>query len=620
MLDQDIQIDAGRLYSRKFIRRALCVLLILLPLALVCNLAATMVHEVLGHGGVTLTLGGQLNGFDLHPSATGHAWTTFPPGSPTWKYIAMLAGGSGVSFLVGLVLLLLGARTRRPIPSLVLLVQSFALLLDGPAYYFWSSIAQDGSGDAARIIQLAQTPAIRPILIAVSALLALAATWCLTALLFRNLERWLGREGRLAGGYRLIVLAVLGLLPAAMWFPTDWSEIGVDMGLLPNIVGASMHVLCAGSLWWVRYCPRASCPSRRAAGVAMGGTWAVAVALFAVTWLWLQHGVGVGKKIEIPPVVIARVDASFTGNRIVIGGMRISGDKNITRFVRVVSVDGIVVADVQNSLQAACSPDGATLAYERFSAKAPFELWRMRLADGTRTLVDSAVLPGGEPLFSPDGRQLAVVRKTGELGEGTFLRRAGELTTIDLATGRRQIIAKDVDAWGGHCWTRDGRTIFFLRRFYSESGDTVGEGIFQRGLDDSPERRLLDCKPEDGSPYRLTPSPDGKSLGFERRHKFCILDLSTGRVAEAFEIYTSSRFYDWGKSGICHIQADSAPDGTVLAVYDPATGQTVQFPQPAQLRGVGWLDQEHVLTWDQTNVALFDVRTKERREVVTLAK
>jgi len=282
----DIPVGADVAW-KPFLIRCAQALVCLIPFAYLGLLLATAAHEVLGHGLAAVCLGGRFLTFQMDLSGMGWAWTMLGPDSAAWQHTAVLSAGVVATVALGILFLVLGALIRRPLPSLILLVLSLNLLLEGAPYVFWNAVHPVPPGDIGRIISETSSAVLRPALIVAGGIVMFGAIWTLTALLFRRLEGWIGSNGRLIGVQRAVVVAMLGLVPAVLWFTFDWDELAPGLGYLPSVIGAASHLIAAASVFWIRFRPSPAAPSTRGiVTVALCG-YAGTGAVIAAILIWL---------------------------------------------------------------------------------------------------------------------------------------------------------------------------------------------------------------------------------------------------------------------------------------------------------------------------------------------
>lgn len=265
--------------------------LVLVPFAYFGLLFAVAVHEVIGHGLMSLAVGGEFLGFQLDFDGMGYALIPLATGTETWQQILVLSGGVVATSILGACLLSCAyVFRRRPWVSLPMVVVSFDLLLEGIPYVFWNALKPVPPGDIGMILTMTDSIWLRVVLIALGGALMVAVVWGLTALFYVILESWLSDGRGLRGKARVLLLAMLGVVPAMSWFVFDWNQLTPGIGATPNIVGALLHVLAAASLLWIS--PRVlQLRSDRGAGLAAIVGWSLAAVSIAATAMWFRDGV-----------------------------------------------------------------------------------------------------------------------------------------------------------------------------------------------------------------------------------------------------------------------------------------------------------------------------------------
>src|SRR5437867_8898755 len=133
-------------------RRITMLALFLFPIAYVGNIGSVAVHEVLGHGGMALLLGGHFKGFVLKQDGMGYALAFPARGAPLSHSILILAAGSCATTVAGLALLGAALLARRSAAlRLTLLLLSLLCLLEGPPYLLWNAYRPVPPGDIGEI-------------------------------------------------------------------------------------------------------------------------------------------------------------------------------------------------------------------------------------------------------------------------------------------------------------------------------------------------------------------------------------------------------------------------------------------------------------------------------------
>ena len=157
------------------------------------------------------------------------------------------------------------------------------------------------------------------------------------------------------------------------------------------------------------------------------------------------------------------------------------------------------------------SPDGSVVAFTVQHADRR-ELATARLADRTLVptpLVSQPNVDFGSPRWSPDGRFIAVERRT--------LGGASEIAVVTAATGDLRVVVP-TGRNAGPVWSADGATILF-----AAANDDVPFRIFAVGLGDGTIRRL---EGTGGSAQSPAISPDGRSL------------IYVGYTADGFDLFS----------------------------------------------------------------------------------
>ncbi len=144
--------------------------------------------------------------------------------------------------------------------------------------------------------------------------------------------------------------------------------------------------------------------------------------------------------------------------------------------------------------------------------------------EGERRLVSVATSAerGLSPAWSPDGKQIAFVRK---MKDGSYV-----VHVVDKRGGaaRRLLepaLAADDPTWSAYAaseltpaWSPDGKRIAY------NNGD--GE-LFVAAIGDGRTRETI---PSEGAAYEPALSPDGDEIAFQCAGSLCVVELATGTV------------------------------------------------------------------------------------------
>ena len=230
--------------------RLLLLLLFTLPVGYGATLLAVMVHEVLGHGGAAVLLGGSFDGFQIHWDAMGWAWTTLPEDVDTGgRVLHLLAGALATSLGAALFLWAACRAAVGRFPQIALCIAATAFMLDGSLYMFWSAYGMTGNGDFARIVRLTDAPAWRWSFMVGGVALTLVFLWVPMTLMVRGAHVWLWGTRRVTGARAwLLPLAVaVGLEVGIVSF--DWEQLVPGLGPLPGFAALALSTLTAVVLW-----------------------------------------------------------------------------------------------------------------------------------------------------------------------------------------------------------------------------------------------------------------------------------------------------------------------------------------------------------------------------------
>jgi len=205
---------------------------------------------------------------------------------------------------------------------------------------------------------------------------------------------------------------------------------------------------------------------------------------------------------------------------------------------------------MENASEAAISPDGSKIAFLRGDAVGSLEIWVMgtdgsnlhRVADATAA---GASIPlgygtGSQPLtgvhlsgvaWSPDGRQLAYLRRVKEEARSTLL----DLETVDLDGGRPKVLRNSTQLLPVLCWAVDGRLFYAYRDSpASERGDSGIWWVRVNQKSGALENRPMQLTKGSGRIGGLSVSADGRRLVLWRANSspqvfLAEIDGQTGR-------------------------------------------------------------------------------------------
>ena len=211
-----------------------------------------------------------------------------------------------------------------------------------------------------------------------------------------------------------------------------------------------------------------------------------------------------------------------------------------------------VIAEASQPLMSPTwSPDGRSIAYVSFEGDQS-AIYVQTLSTGTRTRASARVGINGAPVYSPDGRMLALARSQ---GEGNL-----DIYTLDLATQVLRRITENTSIDTDPDWSKDGRYLYF-------TSDRGG----------SPQVYRVEAVPN-GRAQRVTidgrynadarVSPDGDRLAIVHRgenqdqDRIALLDPSNG------EIFVLSR-------GFLDESPSFAPNGALIIYATRDRGQGV---------------------------------------------
>lgn len=175
-----------------------------------------------------------------------------------------------------------------------------------------------------------------------------------------------------------------------------------------------------------------------------------------------------------------------------------------------------VIADSPQPLMSpAWSPDGRRLAYVSFEGDQS-AVYVQTLRTGTRERVSGRAGVNGSPVFSPDGRMLALTlsRETGNL----------DIYTLDLGTQVLRQLTDNPAIDSEAVWAPDGQSIYFM------SDRSGGPQIYRTPA--QPGGRAERVTFEGSYNARPRISPDGKLLAINHQtrdgYRIAVIDLASG--------------------------------------------------------------------------------------------
>ena len=286
--DRSSYIEDGR-----FTKNLFTMVIFSLPVIYLSIILAVFIHEVVGHGLITVLLGGQFTGFGIHLDGLG--WANIECADlPMLSKILIFFGGAFSTTVFALLSFTLSIMYRKSrFASLAFLLFAVVSLLDGAPYIFWDAIYLSGVGDFSMVWLLYRSDAMRNVLIGFSGLIMLVGIVGFNFQYYRIASRWLG-EGKMIKRKGWISFSLLVfLLQAAAWFSFDWDQLIPGVGLLPSVVGVVIALLTILPL--VAYHEERSAQeawSRSShARAYIGGAWIVCIGVIFMIKKWLQNGI-----------------------------------------------------------------------------------------------------------------------------------------------------------------------------------------------------------------------------------------------------------------------------------------------------------------------------------------
>lgn len=161
-----------------------------------------------------------------------------------------------------------------------------------------------------------------------------------------------------------------------------------------------------------------------------------------------------------------------------------------------------------NQFQPAFSPDGKWIAYVSWSDSSGGAVWRVLAKGGKPEQLDVTIGQYQRPTWSPDGKNIAVIRGEAKLGDRDDAGK-GDLVIINIKTKEQKSIASNIQLWNALHFSEDGKSISYVpAREWEKSGVQLVIQNIQTGSVET----LVQGKTLTNLQYQYYISPDGKSL------------------------------------------------------------------------------------------------------------
>ncbi|MGN6280260.1 TolB family protein [Frateuria sp.] len=232
-------------------------------------------------------------------------------------------------------------------------------------------------------------------------------------------------------------------------------------------------------------------------------------------------------------------------------------------------------------LGAAWSPDGQSIVFQSdHGGDEMYQLYRVPSAGGqVVALTSDPKVSHTEPLFSPDGRQLAFDRKPKEAP-------VNDVVVLDLATRAVRQLTHEASGnhlWQVFAWSPDGRSLYANHTNAAFTDSSVWRIDLRDG-------RTTELTPHRGDALIVgsAVSPDGRRLNAtsdvrDGHSQAVLIDLSSHAVRwitdGPWEAFTAG-FSPDGGSAAYMVNADGRSD---LFLYDVASGRSRKLPLAAGL-------------------------------------
>lgn len=292
MQDTPSHSEEGRIVAR-----GLAAALVSAPHVYLGMLVAVAVHEFVGHGLVSLFVGGQFRGVMLDFSGMGWADITTPPTGPFRQAIVLLGGPASTTILGFLLFGTAWPIRRHPHVALPVTILAGHHALEGTSYAFWNAVyisvfnPQPGAdiGDIGRAVE--HFPSVHLPVMVLAGVLMVLSIWILTAMLLWIVESYLYAGRRLHGATLLAWAGGVAIMPAGGWFLFDWNLLLPGMGHWPNGVAVVLHAVMGALLIFKRFRPEPVRCARGAMIASAAAGFGLMALMAALVGLWLRYGV-----------------------------------------------------------------------------------------------------------------------------------------------------------------------------------------------------------------------------------------------------------------------------------------------------------------------------------------
>ena len=237
--------------------------------------------------------------------------------------------------------------------------------------------------------------------------------------------------------------------------------------------------------------------------------------------------------------------------------------------------------DVHSPSPISWSADGEWVVYSRTIGD--FDQVFVAATDGSsRRQITSDRRMNWSPILSPDGTTIAFMKDSQSAPIGIHV------IQID-GSGERRITVDPVPGFDSMEWSPDGNRIVF-----AAGPEDSGQRLWSVGLDDQPERLLLDTPRSDFAP---TWSPDALSLAWLSQAPGGVTTVMVGRADRSRPDLTISEPGDWflpqwspDARGVLAVDGRNGGGQPIVAILDPlGTSPMTSFAIP-DVSGFGRAD------------------------------